>query len=157
MEKLRKGFLTFFYTGLSPYAPGTVGTIAALVVGLFLLQYIPASTLFWVTVLITIIGVKETDKYIVNMESNDPKEVVIDEVVGMWLALSMITLEPLNIVLAFVFFRAYDILKPSIIGRIDRSEKGGIAVMGDDVVAGFFAAITTEAVVKVITYIQGVI
>jgi len=157
MKQLRKGFLTFFYTGLSPYAPGTVGTIAALIAGLFILQYLPASTLFWLTVLVTIIGVKQTDIYIQYTDSNDPKEVVIDEVVGMWLALSMITLEPLNIALAFIFFRAYDILKPSIIGRIDRSEKGGMAVMGDDVVAGFFAAITAEAAVIGITYIKGLL
>ena len=47
----------------------------------------------------------------------------------------------LEALLAFAFFRLFDIWKPSIIGRIDRDVKGGLGVMGDDAVAGFFAGL----------------
>jgi phosphatidylglycerophosphatase A len=151
---MNKFFLTFFYTGLSPYAPGTVGSIAALGVGLYLLNFIDTAIFFWLTVVISYAGVKLTDIYIEGDPTRDPKEVVIDEVAGMWLALSMINLEPLNIALAFIFFRAYDIMKPSIIGRIDRAHKGGLSVMGDDILAGFFAAVSAEIVVKMINYVE---
>jgi phosphatidylglycerophosphatase A len=150
-------FLTFFYTGLSPYAPGTVGSVAALAVGLLLLNYIDTTTLFLLTILITVASLKYIDRYIENGSDKDPKEIVIDEVAGMWLALCIITLDPLNIVLAFLFFRLYDIKKPSVIGRIDRSERGGISVMGDDLLAGFFAGVSAEIVVRIIESIQGLV
>lgn len=74
-------------------------------------------------------------------------EIVIDELAGMWLTLSICGLTSENILftapLAFIFFRLFDIYKPSIIGRIDRNVKGGLGVMGDDVIAGIFAGICT--------------
>ena len=53
-------------------------------------------------------------------------------------------------VLAFVFFRIFDIWKPSIIGKIDRDVKGGLGVMGDDVIAGIAAGIASAGVYQLI-------
>ena len=143
---LNRLFITFFGTGLAPKAPGTVGSFAALIAGLLLLQVIPMSTLFMLTLVITIIAIFEINKYEKETGSHDDKSIVIDEVSGMWITLmfalssaSSISFEyaqEIAIILAFAFFRLFDIWKPSLIGVIDRKVKGGLGVMGDDVLAG---------------------
>ncbi|RXK05788.1 phosphatidylglycerophosphatase A family protein [Halarcobacter bivalviorum] len=145
---MRKLFLTVFYSGLSPKAPGTMGSIVALILGVFLLQYIHESTMFLLAFLISAIAVKEINKYEEEVGEHDSKEIVIDELAGMWIALSICGITPENIYylapIAFVYFRIFDIWKPSIIGRIDKNVKGGWGVMGDDIVAGLAAGITTS-------------
>ncbi len=135
--------MTFFYTGLSPYAPGTVGSIAAAVVAYCLLQFLPVSTLVLLTILITVIAVKEIDSYEKTSGKSDPKEIVIDEVAGVWLAFALSGQTLLQMALGLIFFRIYDIWKPSIIGKIDRNYHGGIGVMGDDIIAGVLAGISS--------------
>jgi phosphatidylglycerophosphatase A len=149
-------FITLFFSGLSPKAPGTVGSALALVLGVPILAYFGPQTLFFATILITAIAVKEIDKYELASGIHDDKRIVIDELSGMWIALSIapavsFSLDELlvlnnglllQIILSFVLFRIYDIKKPSIIGRIDREMKGGLGVMGDDVIAGFAAGIS---------------
>ena len=139
-------FLTFFGSGLSPWAPGTTGSLAALVVGVTILQFFPTQTLFMLTLAITIIGIFEINKYEKETKTHDDKSIVIDEVAGMWLALiiAVSTAEKMNyayahevaIVASFVAFRLFDIWKPSTIGTIDRRVPGGLGVMGDDILAG---------------------
>lgn len=145
---MRKLFLTVFYSGLSPKAPGTVGSFVSLFFAILLLQIIDISTLFLLTILISVIAVREINKYEEEVKEHDSKEIVIDELAGMWVALSICTITPENIyyiaALAFIYFRIFDIWKPSIIGRIDRDVKGGWGVMGDDLVAGIFAGICTS-------------
>ncbi|WP_072679723.1 phosphatidylglycerophosphatase A [Arcobacter sp. LA11] len=142
---MRKLFLTVFYSGLSPKAPGTVGSFLSLIFGLALLQYIHVSTLFLLAFLVTAIAVKQIDIYEKEVGEHDSKEIVIDELAGMWIALSIsgITQENFIImgILAFVFFRLFDIWKPSIIGKIDEKVSGGWGVMGDDIVAGIAGGI----------------
>jgi len=143
---LQKLFLTFGGAGLSPKAPGTVGTLASLPVGVGILYYFGMETLFMVTLAITIIGIFEINKYENNTGIHDQQHIVIDEAAGMWLALMIaistaITMpyayaEPLAILLSFAAFRLFDIWKPSTIGWIDRELKGGMGVMLDDVLAG---------------------
>lgn len=146
---MRKIFLTLFYSGLSPKAPGTVGSFVALLLGLALLQYIDVSTLFLLSILITVIAVKEINKYEEEVGVHDSKEIVIDELAGMWIALSICGITQDNIIimsaLAFIFFRLFDIWKPSIIGRIDKKVEGGWGVMGDDVLAGIAGGISAAA------------
>ncbi|RXJ91919.1 phosphatidylglycerophosphatase A [Arcobacter sp. CECT 8983] len=145
---MRKLFLTVFYSGLSPKAPGTVGSFVSLILGVLLLQYIPQSTMFLLAFLISVIAVREINKYEEEVGEHDSKEIVIDELVGMWIALSICGITPENIYylapIAFVYFRIFDIWKPSIIGRIDRDVKGGWGVMGDDIVAGLAGGIAAS-------------
>ena len=150
---LNRLFITFFGTGLSPKAPGTVGSFAALIVGLLLLKVIPMQTLFMLTLIITIIAVFEIDKYEKETGSHDDKSIVIDELSGMWIALmlalssaqgmSYAYAEEIAIVGSFASFRLFDIWKPSLIGVIDRKVKGGLGVMGDDVLAGVAGGMLT--------------
>ena len=140
---MRKLFLTFFYLGLIPKAPGTFGTIGGLFSGIVILNFFPVNTLATLLVAVSIVAIFETDKYEKETNSHDPKEIVIDEVVGMWLVMCAIPFDTISLTLGFVLFRAYDILKPSFIGRADRNLKGGLGVVIDDLLAGFMAAMTT--------------
>jgi len=157
-------FLTVGYSGLFPKAPGTMGTIASLPLGIAILLYFGPQTLFLATILITLIAIKTIDKYESTSNEHDDSRIVIDELVGMWFALSiapgigfdlttLMHLEngiALQIAFSFIFFRIYDIKKPSIIGRIDREAKGGVGVMGDDIIAGFAAGISSALVWQII-------
>lgn len=143
---LQKLFLTFFGAGLSPKAPGTVGTLASLPIGLFILYFFGMSTLFMLTLAITIIGIFEINKYEKTTGIHDHQQIVIDEAAGMWLSLMIVFstastmsyayVMPLAIIFSFAAFRLFDIWKPSTIGWIDREIQGGMGVMLDDVLAG---------------------
>ena len=151
---LRKFFLTVGFSGLSPKAPGTVGSFVSLIIGLFLLLFLHVSTLFLLSLLVTVIAIKQIDIYEKEVGAHDSSEIVIDELAGMWIALSICGINNSNFVimavLAFVFFRIFDIWKPSIIGKIDRDVKGGLGVMGDDVIAGIVAGIASAGVYQLI-------
>ena len=138
---MRKLFLTFFYSGLSPIAPGTAGSIVALLVGVLFLHYLSVDTLFLLTIFLSIVAIKEINKYEKDGGKHDDKSIVIDEVVGLWLAFCIASFNPIQILLSFLYFRAFDNYKPSIIGRVDRDVKGGLGVVGDDLLAGFFAGL----------------
>lgn len=144
---MRRFFLTVGYSGLSPKAPGTVGTFVSLLLGLILLEFLHVSTLFLLSILVTIVAIKEINKYEKESGVHDSSEIVIDELAGMWITLAICGINSENAYilapLAFIYFRIFDIWKPSIIGRIDRDVKGGLGVMGDDIVAGVFAGICT--------------
>ena len=151
---LRKFFLTVGFSGLSPKAPGTVGSFVSLILGLLLLEFLHVSTLFLLSLLVTVIAVKQIDIYEKEVGTHDSSEIVIDELAGMWIALSICGINNSNMIimaiLAFVFFRIFDIWKPSIIGKIDRDVKGGLGVMGDDVIAGIAAGIATAGTYQLI-------
>jgi len=159
-------FITLGYSGLAPKAPGTMGTIVSLPLGMLILIYFEAQTLFLATILISIIAIREINKYEERTGIHDDKRIVIDELAGMWFALSVApaisiginditTLENgflIQSVLSFALFRYFDIAKPSIIGRIDREAPGGVGVMGDDIVAGFAAGISSAFIWQGILY-----
>ena len=152
-------FLTVGYSGLSPKAPGTMGTLVSLPLGMLILIYFDVTTLFLAASLISIVAIKIINEYEAQSGNHDDQRIVIDELAGMWFALSVApaTTVALNHIfdlqngfliqslLSFVLFRAFDITKPSIIGRIDREAKGGVGVMGDDIIAGFAAGISAAA------------
>jgi phosphatidylglycerophosphatase A len=153
-------FLTVGYSGLSPKAPGTMGTLVSLPLGMAILIYFDTMTLFLAAMLISVIAIKIINQHEQNGAPHDDQRIVIDELAGMWFALSIapaISVAPHDIfqlsngfliqsLLAFALFRYFDITKPSIIGRIDRDAKGGIGVMGDDIIAGFAAGISAAAI-----------
>lgn len=139
--------------GLVPVAPGTVGSVAAVLLawGLHWLGSFPL--LLIATVLVTVAGVWATSRYTAQPGiSHDPSEVVIDEVAGQWIALlplswglwaagSAAHVFPWpGWVSAFLLFRLFDIWKPGPIGWADR-RGDALGVMLDDVIAGAFAAV----------------
>lgn len=153
---LQKLFLTFGGVGLSPKAPGTIGTLAALPIGLIILYYLGLETLFLLAIATTIIGIFEVNKYENITGIHDQQHIVIDEAVGIWLSLSLTYSTAIAmtypyalfiaIVLSFVTFRLFDIWKPSTIGWIDRELKGGLGVMLDDVLAGIASGLLSALI-----------
>ena len=143
---MRRLFLTFFYSGLSPKAPGTAGSLLALVIGVLILRYLSLETLFLATVLLTLVGISTINAYEADGGEHDDKSIVIDEVVGLWLALVLSSTTWIQILLSFAFFRLFDIWKPSLIGKIDKDVKGGAGVIGDDLLAGILAGLCSASV-----------
>ncbi|MDD5405821.1 MAG: phosphatidylglycerophosphatase A [Sulfurovaceae bacterium] len=154
-------FLTFFGSGLSPIAPGTAGSMAALIVGAFIIKYIGTDTLFILAIAITIVGIIEINKYEKTTNLHDNPEIVIDEVSGMWLSMFIAYKASLSLhseysiwlayLLSFLFFRLFDIWKPSTIGWIDRELKGGLGVMIDDVLAGIAGGFLSSIIIIIIS------
>lgn len=135
---------TWFGTGLSPIAPGTVGSLAALPFAWLLLFYGGLAWLLAATILIFIIGVATTEIYCRKTGRKDPKEAVIDEVAGQWLTLIIANPDQLwHFGVGFVFFRLFDILKPWPASWCDRRISGGFGVMLDDIAAAIYALICT--------------
>ncbi len=143
---MQKAFLTFFYLGLIPKAPGTFGTFGGALAGWAILYFLSAQTLFLATILISIIGINEINKFENKTNSHDDKSIVIDEVAGIWLAFILSGATLIQMILSVIFFRIFDIWKPSLIGRIDKKVKGGLGVMGDDLLAGVIAGICSAGV-----------
>ncbi|BCD68418.1 phosphatidylglycerophosphatase A [Nitratiruptor sp. YY09-18] len=138
---MRRCFLTGCYSGLLPKAPGTWGTLFGALLAWVILLFLPQSTLFYLVILTTIIAIKEIDKFEQQTGIHDDPSIVIDEIAGIWLAISILpSTNPIWIALAFFFFRFFDIKKPSYIGKLDKLP-GGFGVMADDLLAGVLAGL----------------
>lgn len=143
---MQKLFLAFFGFGLLPKAPGTWGSVAGAVAAYFVLYFFSATTLLLASILLFLVSISVIDDFEKKVNSHDESFIVIDEVAGVWLAIAISGATISQLVLSLVLFRVLDIKKPSIIGRIDRNVKGGLGVMGDDMVAGFFAGIISAMI-----------
>ncbi|WP_187919009.1 phosphatidylglycerophosphatase A [Helicobacter pylori] len=148
---LRACFLTLFFSGYSKKAPGTIGSLVALLLGLPILIF-SANTLFLGAVFVGLIAIAQIDKEEEESKIHDSSYIVIDELVGMWLAMAISGLSLAGVVLSFIFFRIYDITKPSLIGRIDKEVKGGLGVVADDALAGVLAGLSVLLVIHILGF-----
>ncbi|EPZ97233.1 phosphatidylglycerophosphatase A family protein [Helicobacter pylori] len=148
---LRACFLTLFFSGYSKKAPGTIGSLVALLLGLPVLIF-SANTLFLAAVLIGLIAISQIDKEEEESKIHDSSYIVIDELVGMWLAMAISGLSLVGVVLSFIFFRIYDITKPSLIGKIDKEVKGGLGVVADDALAGVLAGLSVLLAINILGF-----
>ncbi len=148
---LRACFLTLFFSGYSKKAPGTVGSLVALLLGLPVLIF-SANTLFLGAIFVGLIAIAQIDKEEEETNRHDSSYIVIDELVGMWLAMAISGLSLAGVILSFIFFRIYDITKPSLIGRIDKEVKGGLGVVADDALAGVLAGLSVLLVISVLGF-----
>ncbi|MFP6236943.1 phosphatidylglycerophosphatase A [Helicobacter pylori] len=148
---LRACFLTLFFSGYSKKAPGTIGSLVALLLGLPVLIF-SANTLFLGAVFIGLIAITQIDKEEEESKIHDSSHIVIDELVGMWLAMAISGLSLAGVVLSFIFFRIYDITKPSLIGKIDKEIKGGLGVVADDALAGVLAGLSALLVIHILGF-----
>ncbi|MCQ2635083.1 phosphatidylglycerophosphatase A [Helicobacter pylori] len=148
---LRTCFLTLFFSGYSKKAPGTIGSLVALLLGLPILIF-SANTLFLGAVFVGLIAIAQIDKEEEETKRHDSSYIVIDELVGMWLAMAISGLSLAGVVLSFIFFRIYDITKPSLIGKIDKEVKGGLGVVADDALAGVLAGLSALLVIHILGF-----
>ncbi len=134
---------TWFGTGRSPLAPGTVGSAGALLVLMLLPDRGYAPITFSLFLAATLIGPRLADMLMAETDSKDPGFFVFDECAGMWLA-ALRPEKPSIAVFAacFLAFRVFDVLKPWPVGRLE-SIPGGWGVVLDDVAAGALALVTT--------------
>ncbi|GAA8376508.1 phosphatidylglycerophosphatase A [Helicobacter pylori] len=148
---LRACFLTLFFSGYSKKAPGTIGSLIALLLGLPILIF-SANTLFLGAIFVGLIAIAQIDKEEEETKRHDSSYIVIDELVGMWLAMAISGLSLAGVILSFIFFRIYDITKPSLIGKIDKEVKGGLGVVADDALAGVLAGLSVLLVISVLGF-----
>ncbi|MFP6102322.1 phosphatidylglycerophosphatase A [Helicobacter pylori] len=148
---LRACFLTLFFSGYSKKAPGTIGSLVALLLGLPVLIF-SANTLFLGAIFIGLIAIAQIDKEEEESKIHDSSYIVIDELVGMWLAMAISGLSLAGVILSFIFFRIYDITKPSLIGKIDKEVKGGLGVVADDALAGVLAGLSALLVISILGF-----
>jgi phosphatidylglycerophosphatase A len=153
---LAKIISTFFFVGQIKKAPGTFGTIAGILVIFPIFHQISLYDFQYILYATFVLGTIATHKYIEITKRLDPKEVVIDEVVGVWIALFFVKFftpeasDLLTFSLSFLLFRFFDILKPFPISYLDKNLKNALGVMLDDVLAGIFAGICTVLLIKVL-------
>lgn len=152
----------WFGAGLSPVAPGTAGSLAALPFGAAILWAGGAWGWLWLglaALLLLPLGAWAAAHYDRQTGGHDASAIVVDEVAGQWIALlpvAPITVSPIAVlgaawwqfVLAFGLFRLFDIAKPWPIGWIDRRAGGGWGVMADDVAAGLYAGALTWLAIR---------
>lgn len=131
---------TVFGAGLSPVAPGTVGSLVALPLA-WLLHWAGGPGLLVLGVVVVFFaGWWAAGVYGERVGVADSSAIVIDEVAGQWLVLAAVPLDLIYFAIGFALFRLFDIVKPWPVGWADRRIKGGLGVMLDDVLAGIYGA-----------------
>ena len=140
-------FSTWFYSGLIPFAPGTFGSIAALPFAWLILDNAGILGLANATLIVFVLGIMSSRFYMAETRSDDPGEIVVDEVVGQWIVCLAITdhTHMGQFMLALLAFRLFDIMKPWPVNIFDKRHDA-YGVMMDDVVAGILGAAVLFAV-----------
>ncbi len=111
-----------------------------------------ANTLFLAAIFIGLIAIAQIDKEEEESKIHDSSYIVIDELVGMWLAMAISGLSLAGVILSFIFFRIYDITKPSLIGKIDKEVKGGLGVVADDALSGVLAGLSVLLSINILGF-----
>lgn len=152
LDFLVRFLATGFFSGFSPVAPGTAGTLVGAVLFLFCLLFQPVLIFYGTLAILVIVGIPVSSAMEARLSEKDPGAVVIDEMAGFFTAMSLFPLFPrwsasfwLYAALGFALFRLLDILKPFPIGQI-QALPGGWGIMADDLVAGVLAAAGAWAV-----------
>jgi len=128
-----------FGSGLSPKAPGTMGTLAAIPLW-WLLAQLPLTSYLIVVLIAAVVGITICGRAADQMGVHDHGGIVWDEFVGFWIAMAALPVTWTSMILGFVLFRLFDILKPWPISWLDKKVSGGFGIMIDDVIAGLAAA-----------------
>ena len=137
-------YSTCFRIGYFPLAPGTLGSLIAFIAWILLPETSIISLIITISIMF-IIGVYSTGFIEKSYKIQDPSYIIIDEWVGMWIALLFVPNETIWLVLSFVLFRIFDILKIYPVNKMEKLN-GGMGIMLDDVVAGLYAGLITSII-----------
>jgi phosphatidylglycerophosphatase A len=138
----------WFGSGLIPFASGTWGSLAALPFAAAIAWAFGPTALIPAALLVFVIGIWASQRFAQALGKDDPSPVVIDEVAGQFLTLSIVPIDPLLYLLGFLIFRAADIWKPFPANWADQKLEGGLGIMLDDLIAGAYSAIALWAIAK---------
>ena len=144
-------FVSVFGIGYIPFASGTFGSLAGLIIG-YLIYLINYNLLILLIPLLLIAGIKASQIYQNKTGEEDSSVIVIDEVVGQLIAMLTVLDNLLLLFASFIIFRIYDILKPWPASYFDKKMKNGIGVMLDDVIAGIYTLITISLIKILVRY-----
>ena len=149
MDKLIVALATGLYSGKIPFAPGTWGSAFALIPWYFCRGLSLANYLI-VLAVIFVVGFLTSGSAEKIIDRPDPGCIVIDEILGMFITLTLAPNHPAAWLLGFVLFRIFDVLKPFPVSWFDTHLHGGIGIMMDDVMAGIYALICLQLIWLVI-------
>ena len=135
-------------TGVVPIAPGTFGSITAWIIFVYLSHFISMINMLILTITFFILSIWICSEASKDLENKDHKSIVIDELVGMWIALLPVLViansqyeRTVYALAALILFRFFDILKPFPISYFDKNYKNGFGIVIDDVISGLIAII----------------
>ena len=151
IKKFNLFFLTFCMIGKIKYAPGTIASLITCLLFLLSINTFNITVIFLITIIIFCYSIVAIKNYLHEFKTDDPQEIVIDEVVGQLLSLLAIpiyeTLYSLPTIYycisVFLLFRLFDIWKPYPINYIDNNVKGSLGIMLDDILASIYTIIST--------------
>jgi phosphatidylglycerophosphatase A len=149
MDKFFMFIATGAYSGYLPKAPGTWGSLVGILLWIPL-RNLPVGTYGTIVTALFILGTAAAGAAEKIVDRGDPGLVVIDEIVGQLIALSMAPHHPVAVLAGFALFRFFDILKPFPVGWLDQHIHGGMGIMLDDVIAGFYALIILQIGVRLL-------
>ena len=150
IKKFNLIFVTFFYIGKIKFASGTFASLFTCIFFLLLMKILNVIILTYLTLVIFLYSFLAINNISDSFKSDDPHEIVIDEVVGQMLPLLFIPIyENLYLIpkeyyciILFLLFRLFDIWKPFPINFIDQNVKGALGIMLDDILAGIYTIIS---------------
>lgn len=136
---------TLGIVGFSPFIPGSLGALLGIPFWILFAPFIGRLGILFLLVLFFIIGLIAGNRAIQFFNNDDPRQIIIDETTGLLFVLWLSPLYPgkyswgwitLEIIVAFILFRFFDIIKPWPVNLVQDKVKGGIGIMLDDIVAG---------------------
>ncbi len=139
---------TVFWIGYSPWAPGTMGSLAALAFWLILPTETASREVLGISV-VSVLGILSSGRFSARLGIVDPGIIVVDEFVGQFISLLWTEHDIIHGLTAFLFFRILDIFK---LGPIRWAEQlpGGVGIMADDMLAGLLAGALTSVIYRIV-------
>jgi phosphatidylglycerophosphatase A len=135
------------FTGLAPVASGTFGTLPAVAL---VWALPPMGTAAWLVMLavVVVVAVWASERCRVLLDEEDPGRVVIDEVAGFLVTMTLVPLSPVTLVAGFLAFRLFDVVKPPPARQLEHMY-GGVGIVADDLMAGVYANLLLQALIFV--------
>jgi len=155
MKPLIRFLATGAYTGHAPVAPGTFGTMPAVLLAPLFASVLLLGPIPYIAALAALIALAiwSADRYATETGLKDPQTVVIDEIAGYLLAVAFLPATLENLLLGFIWFRLFDITKPPP-ARQAEGLHGGLGIVADDLVAGVYANLAVRLTIFGLTFIR---